>query len=945
MIADGLFACSLRTGGGDALAAVEQQSNYFVSRHIDLPFKVKIEVLEGLELSDPAVCDMAEGLYVSCELWANGRRLCMPASSTRSAVKQEPWRVRWNSWVVFPVRYCDLPLDTILACTIWAPASSEPLGGTSTYLFSAKGQLKRGQRHLLLHDGVAASGEEPCPTLGKITEQSFKWHTEKIVQKYLLNQVKHVKWLDRMTFGEINRINKNRSNTDHTKVLVVGFPHGVGYFQCPVFHTSLGRIDQRLLSSFPWRPPPTSAISVRDPEMDADNPSEAMAVRLMSSSHRIVDPKARPNREDQEKIQRILSYSALQATTIDEDDLLWRYRHWLQLNNRGFVKFMRVVNWQDKKDADMASQLIDDWGGLTMEDCLELLGAHFKGLAVVRRHAVKRLTAMAEGGVDLMEVLLQLVQGLRYADGGDGPPASAGDGLLELLLQQATARWDFCSTFYWYLTVETEDPIPEMAKLFKQHKQRLTAHLQEHRPVYLARTQQQLKLIKCFHAIQDALRPISDRKQKMKKASQLLAQGECGVAQCFAKYDTYADHSAQPKHDPKALQSVGKLMRGGLKAVTAAAKHLGHGDDGDAHHDEVRQQTHVEDSAGDLGDSLQQQQGGGEESEELEAPMCTAPLEPGVELCGISSDFVYIFKSAKMPMILDFLCPDGSKRRMMYKSGDDIRQDQLVLQLVAVIDRLLCQDGLDLKLSPYKCLSLSVSDGMMEPVPNVVNLQDIYTNIWGHLRKFECNHPAPGEKGEFEGPVEGRPKQIRALNKRCLDNWTRSNAGYAIITFILGIGDRHLENLMVSNDGKLLHIDFGFILGRDPKPFPPPLKLRKEQVDAMGGTEHPRFAEFKTLCCTAFNIVRKHASLIVNLLQLMTDANIPDLCEEGIPKGDLGRPKGPNVRIQGVEQKLRLDLNEAEATKYMQENLDLAISSLFGKVHDWVHIKAVALRS
>lgn len=41
------------------------------------------------------------------------------------------------------------------------------------------------------------------------------------------------------------------------------------------------------------------------------------------------------------------------------------------------------------------------------------------------------------------------------------------------------------------------------------------------------------------------------------------------------------------------------------------------------------------------------------------------------------------------------------------------------------------------------------------------------------------------------------------------------------------IGDRHLENLLIDDEGKIFHIDFGFILGRDPKPNPPPIKISK----------------------------------------------------------------------------------------------------------------------
>ena len=51
-----------------------------------------------------------------------------------------------------------------------------------------------------------------------------------------------------------------------------------------------------------------------------------------------------------------------------------------------------------------------------------------------------------------------------------------------------------------------------------------------------------------------------------------------------------------------------------------------------------------------------------------------------------------------------------------------------------------------------------------------------------------------------------------------------------MITYLLGVGDRHNDNLLLSEAGHLIHIDFGYILGRDCKPFPPPMKLNKEMV-------------------------------------------------------------------------------------------------------------------
>ena len=47
----------------------------------------------------------------------------------------------------------------------------------------------------------------------------------------------------------------------------------------------------------------------------------------------------------------------------------------------------------------------------------------------------------------------------------------------------------------------------------------------------------------------------------------------------------------------------------------------------------------------------------------------------------------------------------------MFKLGDDLRQDQLILQIITLIDRLLRRENLDLKLTPYKVLACSGQHG------------------------------------------------------------------------------------------------------------------------------------------------------------------------------------------------------------------------------------------
>ena len=61
----------------------------------------------------------------------------------------------------------------------------------------------------------------------------------------------------------------------------------------------------------------------------------------------------------------------------------------------------------------------------------------------------------------------------------------------------------------------------------------------------------------------------------------------------------------------------------------------------------------------------------------------------------------------------------------------------------------------------------------------------------------------------------------------------------------LQVGDRHLDNLMLRSSGEIFHIDFGFMFGHDPKPFPPAMKITEQMVMGMGGPDGVYFKEFK----------------------------------------------------------------------------------------------------
>lgn len=47
-------------------------------------------------------------------------------------------------------------------------------------------------------------------------------------------------------------------------------------------------------------------------------------------------------------------------------------------------------------------------------------------------------------------------------------------------------------------------------------------------------------------------------------------------------------------------------------------------------------------------------------------------------------------------------------------------------------------------------------------------------------------------------------------------NFSRSLAGYCLVTYFLQVKDRHNGNIMLQRDGSIIHIDFGFFLSHAP---------------------------------------------------------------------------------------------------------------------------------
>ncbi|KEG07911.1 phosphatidylinositol 3-kinase [Trypanosoma grayi] len=824
-----------------------------------------------------------ETLFVTLQMMHMGQPITplLPSSHTRGDAHT------LNEWTIFPIAVCDVPLDAVVECRVYSRHGH--VGCVAFHPFTVRGELKTGRRCYRLQTAAATAAPRKAETP--------RW--ERLARDLHHGLMQSVPWMDKLVerrLAEMRRVqdevNSNRDGNTPPKEdrvslnLFLTFP--VASNRLPIFMLSVPHEVSTAAQSFPLAATPTQPFI--DLCINDENLCELRAHTVSKSLFLISDADAQPGPLERRQLQEIARRPLIQLEElrIDDEIFLWRFRFFLTRDPSFFVLFMRCVNWKNKAERQEALKLMQQWKPISFAQALVCLSIYFSGVVHVRNYAIGLLERQPDERI--LRFLLQLVQAVRYDVKGE---------LEQFLLRRALGSWELCSTLFWYIHVETLLERPEDTnqrsgseqERYSLIMQNLLTALEETQPLFLQRIRRQQKLMSVLRNLYRAImKDPRDRIKRIELATSLIDMKKCGIQELF--YGT-SGHVARAADNPNTL---------------------------------------------------------------------TLPTHPCVVVDCIASSGFYMFKSAKMPVRVPFLVqPDcissntgsGSGGRsgsgsggssnargfllsdevaasrpcfvplsfpspevgVIFKVGDDVRQDQLVVQLVQLIDTMLRQDGLDLCLSPYRVLATGPTEGLVELVPNVDTFQIAQRDITRYIR---THNPTP----EAYTAAMGR--------------FTKSVAGYCVLTFILGIGDRHLENILVAHDGRLLHIDFGYILGNDPKPFPPPMKINKEMVEALGGPQSEGYTEFKSYCCSSYNIIRKHAQLILSMMLLMVDASIPQISGDG--KLD------PRVNLLKVQDKLRLDLSNAQAAQYIQNVIADSVGSIFTNLWDVIHVATQATR-
>ncbi|MDA7838846.1 FYVE zinc finger domain-containing protein [bacterium] len=210
------------------------------------------------------------------------------------------------------------------------------------------------------------------------------------------------------------------------------------------------------------------------------------------------------------------------------------------------------------------------------------------------------------------------------------------------------------------------------------------------------------------------------------------------------------------------------------------------------------------------------------------------------QLFVVSMTSVKRYKSSSKPLQLRCKLSCGVSIDLLIK-GEDVRTDRLAMVIGSWIETITKQH-----VRYYDVFPLCPDSGCLVMIPGATTLYDVRKT--GSLLNFIMSHNSN--------------QTVSVLR----ENIVRSCVGACLLAFTMGLGDRHLENIMVCPDGSLTHVDFGYVLGEDPKHVYTPMRITDDMIDAMGGKASPTFVSFIQKTQKGYESMRLYAPFWYHLL-------------------------------------------------------------------------------
>ncbi|KKA26434.1 hypothetical protein TD95_000137 [Thielaviopsis punctulata] len=912
--------------------------SFATTPQLDLDVKLRIINLEGDEPA-PAYSDLLQNdqlrhtganvnahsdMYIVVQVFAASKPLAVPMQTSYKAFKSER---RWNEWITLPIKYNDLPGDAQIAITLWdhaaitsasssSPSTTEkpipenavPFGGTTFRVFDKDHQLQQGRQRCFVHRYHKADGNDSTTTpanppkemlgtghLSLDKEMEEMSRIEALLKKHETADMAQVDWLDWFVFRNYEKkMAAHRDKIIQMKKMGLSEGHNADKAWPARFYLNIE------LPLFDF------AVVFADHEY---SPLYLGAnQQLNTSSQKPVLRRPPPQVQYGPGISRGLSRAAAAAEAL-EGSLFKVYDPEIGRDNPVEAKHRRLFRSVHRngildKDLKPNAKVRDELNAILSYPPTQTLSSEQADLVWKFRYHLTRDK----------RALTKFVRSVNWTEASEVKQA-----------EQLLSRWT---------EIDVDDALELFGPSFESPivrafaVERLRKAEDAELQLYLLQLVQALKYEHILEGPADD--GATPTRESSSLASFLIARAAANfqLGNYFYWYLMVECDDTSPEQGETTRNIYRKVAYDFMARLVQAPG-------GTELRSQLRRQaelvtilskisTEVKVSGETIPRKIERVKvflGDAKNELTLINPPLPLPLDPNVLVTGVVPDETNVFKSSLCPIKVTFRTTTGATYPIIFKTGDDLRQDQLVIQIITLMDQLLQKENVDLKLSPYKILATSASAGASQFVRSV-SFQSIAS-------KYKTN-PALSFLREHHYDAAAPPLHIRP---DVLETYLRSCAGYCVITYILGVGDRHLDNLLLSPDGHFFHADFGFILGHDPKPFAPVMKVSKEMVDCMGGAGSDNYKQFKQYCFLAYTALRKQSNLILNLFSLMVDANIPDIRLE------------PDKAVIKVRERFHLDLSEEDAIRTMDRIIEDSLGSLAPVVIDKLHELVQAFRA
>ncbi|KAF3237984.1 serine/threonine-protein kinase M1 [Orbilia oligospora] len=290
-----------------------------------------------------------------------------------------------------------------------------------------------------------------------------------------------------------------------------------------------------------------------------------------------------------------------------------------------------------------------------------------------------------------------------------------------------------------------------------------------------------------------------------------------------------------------------------------------------------------------------------------------------------------VMSSLQKPRKITIIGSDGRRYPLMCKPKDDLRKDARLMEFNTIINRLLKKDDessrRQLQIRTYAVTPLNEECGLIEWVNNLRPLRDILLRSY-RAKNISVNYAeirvllddacsSPSKYHRFEDVVVARfpavfhewfvelfPEPESWFAARL--SYVRTTAVMSMVGYILGLGDRHGENILYDEvTGETQHVDFNCLFDKGltfEKPERVPFRLTQNMVDAMGltGYEGP----FRRSSEVVMRILRQNEESLMTVVETFLHDPLVEWLARRTTNPSKA-PDNPKDVLESIENKLR----------------------------------------